>query len=547
MIRELLLLTYSILLSVNSYAEESKLLPPFIQSAAEGDLKAVTQTITKGVDVNSADEQGLTALHHAAMNNHASVCAVLLKNGAVVDQKSRGGRTALFSAAFAGAIDSTKLLLDNQANINVQLGGKMTPLNIALHREYSDLALLLIERGADVTLANGDKIAPMDVVFERQMDALFFPIFDAMPINPKARAQALSRYLELAVCLDYFNLYKILLDLSPEPTSDKDLFFRSIECGSGTIIEHFLKNGRSLTEVRPGSLWTALHFFAQTNNTEHIGSTLESGLSVDSADARRWTPLHVAAYLGCIEVARILLDAGASVDTQEEAGSTPLHLAAERGNTEMIRLLMASGASAGSVDFSKHTPLDIAILTGHGHLQNVFPLGTATINVKQYDISGDVGRLREAIVSGNSETVRRVLVSTRSDVNMPDKFGMTLLHYAANLGDTDSIGHLFNANADPNSVNELTSWTPLLYAANGDYTNVAKKLLMAGANANVQDVQGWTALHVASFRGNKELVEALHVAGADETLENKNGDVPSDIAGALDQYLAKKALSSYVR
>ena len=48
---------------------------------------------------------------------------------------------------------------------------------------------------------------------------------------------------------------------------------------------------------------------------------------------------------------------------------------------------------------------------------------------------------------------------------------------------------------------DLKSWTPLMYAATNGYMLMVQPLLEAGADPNVIDLTGATALHMASGEG----------------------------------------------
>ena len=51
-----------------------------------------------------------------------------------------------------------------------------------------------------------------------------------------------------------------------------------------------------------------------------------------------------------------------------------------------------------------------------------------------------------------------------------------------------------------------------------------------GAEVDVQDHQGWTALMYATARGHEETVQALLAAGADLKAKNQEGETAHDLA-----------------
>lgn len=61
--------------------------------ACRGDVKGVMELLKEGVDVNSIDLDGRTALHVAACEGHVDVATLLLKWKANVDARDRWGST----------------------------------------------------------------------------------------------------------------------------------------------------------------------------------------------------------------------------------------------------------------------------------------------------------------------------------------------------------------------------------------------------------------------------------------------------------------------
>ena len=74
----------------------------------------------------------------------------------------------------------------------------------------------------------------------------------------------------------------------------------------------------------------------------------------------------------------------------------------------------------------------------------------------------------------------------------------------------------------------------LVYACN---IGKLSTLLNKGADVNIQDNKGYTALHIAASLGNYELIELLSAYSADANICNKYGELPLHIAirnGDLD-------------
>src|SRR5690349_10885108 len=83
--------------------------------------------------------------------------------------------------------------------------------------------------------------------------------------------------------------------------------------------------------------------------------------------------------------------------------------------------------------------------------------------------------LAEAIKSGRRAAAIDLLAKTPADINTADADGSTALLWAANLNDTDLASRLLKAGANPKVRNQLGS-TPLAEAAFNSNTEMMKVL-----------------------------------------------------------------------
>ena len=92
-------------MNINSFSpipedDDELHLPELVYWASLGDVEQVEQALQEGLDVNSADEEGYSALHAAAENDHLEVVKLLVSKGA--DIAHRSPNTALELAEMAG-------------------------------------------------------------------------------------------------------------------------------------------------------------------------------------------------------------------------------------------------------------------------------------------------------------------------------------------------------------------------------------------------------------------------------------------------------------
>src|SRR3954464_6299138 len=113
--------------------------------------------------------------------------------------------------------------------------------------------------------------------------------------------------------------------------------------------------------------------------------------------------------------------------------------------------------------------------------------------------AGDT-RLADAAMKRDVATVRKLL-DEKVDVNAPGADGTPALHWLVRVDDFETARRLIRAGADASKQN-LYGVTPMqLACANGNAEMIAL-LLEAGADPNVVDKQGETALMAATRVGS---------------------------------------------
>lgn len=82
-------------------------------------------------NIDSASDEGLTALHCAASGNRANIIELLIQSGSSIDAQDNDGQTPLHYATMEGHVESTKILIELGAQ-NLPDGDGWTP------RMYAD-------------------------------------------------------------------------------------------------------------------------------------------------------------------------------------------------------------------------------------------------------------------------------------------------------------------------------------------------------------------------------------------------------------------------
>ncbi len=121
--------------------------------------------------------------------------------------------------------------------------------------------------------------------------------------------------------------------------------------------------------------------------------------------------------------------------------------------------------------------------------------------------------LAAAIKSGQRGVAIDMIARKSADVNAPEADGTTPLLWAANLNDSEIALRLLKAGAHPNVRNQLGS-TPLSEAALNSNTEMIQALLEAGADANATGPDGQTPLMLIARTANVEAAKLLLDKGA---------------------------------
>jgi len=198
---------------------------------------------------------------------------------------------------------------------------------------------------------------------------------------------------------------------------------------------------------------------------------------------------------GDIDGAARLVASGVDVNTQRSDGKTLLILAAKESDVVLVRRLIAAGA-------------DVNATTDNG--------GTA---------------LMFAAIRGDLET-QTALIDAGADVNAIGGFDWTALMVASVKGHVLAARQLLMSGANPN-LSDIYGWTPLMRAVYEARIEVVQALMEASEiDLNVKNDQGATALHLAAAKGNEQLARALLLAGANPLIQDRKGRTPALMARA---------------
>ena len=131
----------------------------------------------------------------------------------------------------------------------------------------------------------------------------------------------------------------------------------------------------------------------------------------------------------------------------------------------------------------------------------------------------------DAAAIGDVEAVKK-FISDGADINMTDDKGNTALHISAWRRQLRTVRVLLSLGCKNDVVNSAYQQTALHFACISGELRIVNELIRAGANPNLGDSHGYTAIHHSIQNGHSSLVAFLIGIGVDIESKDKNGHTP---------------------
>jgi ankyrin repeat protein len=287
---------------------------------------------------------------------------------------------------------------------------------------------------------------------------------------------------------------------------------------------------------------------ARNRNAAAVRTLLKQRVDVNATQPDGATALHWAAYWGDVEVADLLIPAGADVNAQNELNATPLWLACVNGSTALIDRLLRAGADPNVRLIEGETPLMTAARSGNIEAVKLLLARGADVNAKersrnQTALMWAAGQSHAAVAGVLIEAgadlhakseVRRRRINTGGQggggvddrfsppgVREEDHGGFTALLFAAQQGDVETARVLLDGGANVNDA-AANGASALVVAVHSGHPKLARLLLDRGADPNAAGA-GYTALHAAILRGDRDSADALLARGANPNMPIEMG------------------------
>ncbi|GFY46941.1 ankyrin repeat domain-containing protein 16 [Trichonephila inaurata madagascariensis] len=269
--------------------------------------------------------------------------------------------------------------------------------------------------------------------------------------------------------------------------------------GCVDIIKFYADNwDKRVLESRNNDGKTPLHIASHSNHLECVKYLLSCGVSVNALKRSDWTPLMLACTKSNLDIVKELLLHSADLNILNKDGWTAFHIASREGNPEIIKCLLDFNSSVWKTKSKNgRTPLHTAALHGHLDIVKIFIENTNyDINVKD---SCGITPIMDA-VSGNHNHVVKFFIENGSSLKEEDKLGRNVLHIAAEAGNLECIRWLVKTYYMSLDSQTLQGLSPLHFACKENNIDTFNLLLKLGANCDLKDKRGRSALEYASIK-----------------------------------------------
>ncbi len=271
----------------------------------------------------------------------------------------------------------------------------------------------------------------------------------------------------------------------------KDSLANLIQAGDHKAALARIRAGADVNEAQPDGT-RPIHWAVYQVDYELLGALIAKKAKVNVTNEFGSTPIAEAANIGDARMVKMLLDAGAEPEGANQDGQTALMLAIKTGEVPAVELLIKAGANVNAIEkFHNQTPLMWAAAAPK-----------------------NAGELVKLLLAKGADVKPRALYSDwPSQITSEPRAqyrpvgGLTAMLYAARDGCYDCVQELIAAGADVN-IPTPEGVSALMLAVDNDHNDVAKLLLERGANPNVWDWWGRTALYIVIDRREAALAPA---------------------------------------
>jgi ankyrin repeat protein len=438
-------------------------------SSYEKTLRITEFLISRGMNINSQNDQGLTPFFLACDQGLSHLARELLKQyGDKIDfsLKDIPDNTYLhYASRLPDSTDIVELIL-NKIDVNAKNTGGGTAALQAAMRNNVEILALLIKNNADISILDIEGRHLWHYASQyNAIDSMKFlkdkipSIIDLRTINPMSVTA-----LHTASELGHLTLAKWLVEEQADinaQTGQLGLtpFFLACRKKNFDMAEYLFNHSRFNNGVIDTSGFSSLHWALELKDIAILQKILNKGIDIDykTANGDQYTALWLAAQQGHLEIVKWLISKQADVNAVRESdGRTALQAAICNKNLSVVQELVEHAADVNKINHKQFTPLYHAVELED--LKIIKLLIDHGANVTAAGNSGDQPIHMAAFLS--NILIMKILFDHGASINATSNIGNTLLHEvlwegskANPVAKLNAVKYLLTKSANPQTVN----------------------------------------------------------------------------------------------
>ena len=407
--------------------------------------------------VNICRNNGVSPLVIACEYHHTEIVEMLLEYKADINKCRDRGVSPLYIACQNGYLDIVGKLLDKNVNTDVNKcrNSGESPLYIACQKGYLDIVVKLLDKNINtaVNKCRDDGVSPLYIACQKG-------------------------YLDIVV--------KLL---------DKNI---------NTDVNKCRDNGASPLYIacQKGYLDIVVKLLDKNINTD-VNRCTDDGVS----------PLYIACENGHLDIVLKLLDKNINTDVNKcrDSGASPLYIACQNGYLDIVVKLLDKNINTDVNNCRDGDESPLYIACQNGHLDIVVKLLDKNVNT-------DVNKCRDSGASplyiacqkGHDKIVK-ILLTHGADINKSRDNSYSPLQIACHSNHIDVVVELLKVQNPKVDIDlcDSNECTPLFFACEKGYTNIARILLEHHADPHRCSKKGHSPFTVAQEAGFKEILDII--------------------------------------
>ena len=511
------------------------------------DINLIKYLLYHGADVNLKDKNEKTVLMRSILHrkHYIDYVKILVENGADLNSQDKNGRTVLMDTVSSEKFTIMTYLLENNVDINLRDNYGETVLMHAIKKNKFHIIKYLVDKGVDINLGNKKGSTPLILAMRiKNLDVIKYLIDHGANVNLRYKKTGKTLLID-AINLKNISIVELFIekgsDINNQDINGETPLMYAIKRQNLEIIEYLLKG--SNTDLIDINKRTALMYAVETQNLDiiryfikYLKDYQEEGSVINFQDNNGKTALMYAAKMQNLDIINYLLKKGANINLQNKDGDTELMMIFDskiidhknsKKELAIVKILLNKGLNIDLQNNKKETALMKAVnrknLDKYEYHNVIKTLLFMTPNLNLQDKNGETA-LMKAVDNENFIIVKELVdyslkileinsrtIKKKNNITM-ESMKKRLINGVSNDNFTQKL-----KNYHINSVNEYTDIniqndlgeTALIKAIRKKNTPIIKYLIINGANVNLKDKTGKTALSIAKEINNKNIINFL--------------------------------------